>query len=436
MNKGHHYNHLVERKLGELAGADTDQLWNVMRTILDQKMPEKKERRRFIPWLVNDKSVLLVGAASLITISAFSVFFLSIRQNSTRNLPALSHSIQDDKTIEGETGIVSQNKKKNATVHAGHPQAGKVSQQSISADPSNLMGAGITEHNDGSQIINNLSAGLKTTPNGGQEKSVDSKALSGDKQRAEVLSIVALTTSPGQATFQFENSNLLNEHSPATNFPRLNGFAGQRKKNGSSRTGMNDEKGLYAGIVSGIDLSSIHFQSLKTGVSKGLIIGYSFNKHWSVESGLLWDNKRFYDDGSTFAPPGYTPTGGVRIVGVNGKSRLYEWPINVKYVIVPEINGLFTTLGFSSYYMKHENYDYEYVQNNQPGGHNYLAYTNVSKNWFSVLNMSLGYSHKLGGVGSVRVEPYLKVPLKNLGVGNMPIMSTGLNIGFTRSLTR
>jgi hypothetical protein len=46
----------------------------------------------------------------------------------------------------------------------------------------------------------------------------------------------------------------------------------------------------------------------------------------------------------------------------------------------------------------------------------------------------IGYAHKFGNMGSFRVEPYLRVPLKDLGTANMPIMSTGLNIGFTKSL--
>ena len=86
--------------------------------------------------------------------------------------------------------------------------------------------------------------------------------------------------------------------------------------------------------------------------------------------------------------------------------------------------------------MRSENYDYEYLQNNQPGGHNYLSYTKETKNWFSVVNLSLGYTHKLGGNGSIRIEPYLKLPIQDLGVGNMPMMSTGVNIGFTKPLRR
>jgi hypothetical protein len=175
---------------------------------------------------------------------------------------------------------------------------------------------------------------------------------------------------------------------------------------------------------------------MRTGTTKGVIIGYAFNTKWSIETGLLWDKKRFYDDGRYFNPAGYVPTSGVRIVAVNGKNRLYEWPINIKYTIIPKKYSLFATAGMSSYYMSRENYEYEYIQNNQPGGHNYLSYKNGAKNWLSVVNFSVGYTHKLGNIGNLRIEPYFKLPIKNMGVGNMPIMSTGLNIGFTKTLTR
>jgi hypothetical protein len=195
-----------------------------------------------------------------------------------------------------------------------------------------------------------------------------------------------------------------------------------------------NEKGFYAGITSGIDLSSIHFRSLRSGATKGFIIGYAFNKKWSIESGLFWDTKKVYDNGKYFNPPGYTPTSGMTIVAVNGRSRLYELPVNLKYTIKPGKHNLFATAGLSSYFMRSENYDYEYLQNNQPGGHNYLSYKNETNNWFSVVNFGLGYSHKLNAIGTLRVEPYLRLPIKELGIGKMPIMSTGLNFGFTRTL--
>jgi hypothetical protein len=186
--------------------------------------------------------------------------------------------------------------------------------------------------------------------------------------------------------------------------------------------------------MSGIDLSSTNFKSVKTGSTKGFILGYAFNKRWSIESGLLWDTKRVYDNGTNFNPPGYTPSSSFTIMNVNGKSRLYEIPLNLKYNIIRGGHNFFATTGLSSYIMRTENYDYEYMQNGQPIGHNYLRYKNETRNWFSVANFSLGYTHRFGALGGLRVEPYLKLPLRNIGVGKMPIMSTGLNIGFTKQI--
>src|SRR4029077_17460727 len=121
--------------------------------------------------------------------------------------------------------------------------------------------------------------------------------------------------------------------------------------------GKNNEKGFYGGIISGVDLSSIGLRSVKQGGSKGLIFGYALNQKWSIESGLLWDTKRVYDNGDHFNPPGYTPTNGVKITDVNGKSRLREWPVNIKYTIISGKHSLFTTAGISSYFMRSENYD-------------------------------------------------------------------------------
>ena len=84
---------------------------------------------------------------------------------------------------------------------------------------------------------------------------------------------------------------------------------------------------------------------------------------------------------------------------------------------------------------KTESYNYEYEYNGQYAS-DYRSYKNQSKDWFSVANFSLGYSHRLGGFGSVRVEPYLKVPLGTIGINNMRVVSTGLNVGFTRKITK
>ena len=435
MNKRHPYSQVVERKLEQLPGIDADHLWNGMQAILDKKMPQKKERRRFIPWFISGKGLFLFGVTSLVTISSFSLFFFSIRENSHRNIGDLSPMTKYSRSTSGVTSKVADNAKHEiqsgtevSEVENGGGQATRISSSAVVAN--NIIG-------------NNLSSPQRkrsdATFNGHKSNQDDQATKSVQLSTNIVVDVRYVALESGSATIKSkaETNFELNDGSLiALNFVKQKFPSTQQNKPAPDLNGSKEEKGWYAGIISGIDLSSIHFKSMKTGASKGLIMGYAFNNKWSIESGLLWDNKRFHDDGSYFSPAGYTPTSGIRIVAVNGSSRLYELPLNVRYVIIPQNHSLFATAGVSSYFMKREKYDYEYTQNNQPGGHNYLTYNNASKNWFSVLNISIGYAHKLGAIGSIRVEPYLKLPFKNLGVGNMPIMSTGLNVGFTRTLTR
>ena len=49
------------------------------------------------------------------------------------------------------------------------------------------------------------------------------------------------------------------------------------------------------------------------------------------------------------------------------------------------------------------------------------------------MSLGVGYEHNIGNGTKLRVEPYLKIPLKGLGIGNMPITSSGLYIGISHS---
>ena len=418
MNKHHRYKNIIERKLEQLPAADADLLWNDMHSILDKEMPQKKERRRFIVWFLSNKGLLLL-TIGLFVITGSSLFFLSTKESSAITIKKLPSSQQPNKLIEDGLAKVSQEPKENITT------ANESNQKTR-----NNISATTPSTNSVDHVITNNSITRQTIK--------QSKKYTTTDQFNHPIQDISKTSE----NFDIAPVNLESIHHflIATNYneekkylsPQLEPVANKVKLN----TRNNNEKGLYAGIMFGVDMSSVHFQSAKTGGTAGFIIGYAFNKKWSIESGLLWDTKRVYDDGSYFNPPGYTPTNGVTITAVNGKSRLYELPVNMKYTIISGKHNLFATTGISSYLMRSENYDYEYTQNNQPGGHNYLSYTNETKNWFSVANFSLGYTHKLGSIGSIRVEPYLKLPLTNLGTANMPIMSTGLNIGFTKPLRR
>jgi len=437
----HPQNQVIERKLEQLPSLDAEFLWNDMHSILDKEMPQKKERRPFIAWLLTGKSLFLLSIASIIMVTGISLFYLSNKQSSIEN--KFSQSQKSNPTIQPDITTISENEKTNVTTGENEntfatttnttstDETKKISEEkTLLSIPSTVSGSIVRNTNDPKQAKTNSIYDhiIRSQYNQPIEWQYPEKKL--DEKSIEILSMSNTLTNP--TNFDVNNVDLTSAQTFLTQKNQTQAVAQPIRKN----THGYHEKGLYAGISIGADLSSIHFQSVKSGATKGLIVGYAFNEKWSIESGIFWDKKRFYDDGTYFNPPGYSPTSGTRVTAVNGTTRLYELPLNVKYSIIPGRNSLFTTAGLSSYFMRRENYDYEYIQNNQPGGHNYLSYENETNNWFSVANFSIGYSHKLGATGAFRIEPYLKVPIKNLGVGNMPILSTGLNIGFTKHLTR
>jgi hypothetical protein len=112
MNKHHLYKNIIERKLEQLPAPDTTLLWNDMHSILDKKMPQKKERRRFILWFLSSNSFLLL-TIGLFVITGSSLFFLSTKQNSVVAIKKLASGQQSVKFNEDGLAKVSQKPKEN-----------------------------------------------------------------------------------------------------------------------------------------------------------------------------------------------------------------------------------------------------------------------------------------------------------------------------------
>lgn len=207
--------------------------------------------------------------------------------------------------------------------------------------------------------------------------------------------------------------------------------------NGSKKTPGKQERGLYAGIIISPDISTIKFQSVKNiGVSLGVAIGYQVDKRISVESGVSWSVKNYYSEGKNFSTGNIRMPAGAKIKSVAGDCNMIEVPLTVNYDFKPGVKkNLSVSAGVSSYFMKKESYVYEVERNGQQ--YPYAAtYQNTSNHFFAVANVAVGYNRKIKNNVSIRVGPYLKIPLKGVGVGNLPIMSTGLNIGIIKKLTR
>jgi hypothetical protein len=182
------------------------------------------------------------------------------------------------------------------------------------------------------------------------------------------------------------------------------------------------------------DVSTIKFQKIDAmGYGGGLKAGYNISKKWAVETGVLWQHKEYYTKGEHFKTNKIYLPQNVKIINANGYCEMFEIPVDVRYNYKQTAkNNWFALAGLSTYLMQEEDYVYLMERNGQQYEYN-KYYTKPSQYWFSIVNISAGYEHKVGGFGSMRIEPYLKLPLKGMGVGSLPFTSAGVNFGFTHT---
>lgn len=208
-------------------------------------------------------------------------------------------------------------------------------------------------------------------------------------------------------------------------------------KNTAAAKAKQHSKHFYAGLIAAPDLSMVKMQSVKgVGSTFGVLLGYSLNGRWSVESGVYVDRKKYYTDGEYFDTKNVRLPTNADLLDVNGVCYMWEIPLNVRYNFNPGAKtAWFATAGFSTYLMSREKYAYGYTW--YGSGRTWDSTWNIhqpSQYPFSIINLSAGFEQRLGKIGSLRVEPYVRLPLTGLGTGKLPIMSAGVNIGITRQL--
>ena len=194
---------------------------------------------------------------------------------------------------------------------------------------------------------------------------------------------------------------------------------------------------LYAGISAAPDLSTVKFQKTKgVGTTFGILIGYAFSSHWAIETGAYLDRKRYYTDGEYFSTKNIYMPPNAYLQNADGTCYMWEIPLNVRYTFNPQgKTRWFATAGLSTYLMNSEKYTG--ALESYTGAWSYSHTWNLHKSSqypFSIIGFSAGFEQRLGNVGNLRIEPYVRVPLGGIGTGSLPILSTGINIGITKRL--
>ncbi|MBX9734351.1 MAG: hypothetical protein K2X37_09840 [Chitinophagaceae bacterium] len=186
---------------------------------------------------------------------------------------------------------------------------------------------------------------------------------------------------------------------------------------------------FYISLAVGITRGSASFiGESKTEPAYGFGIGYQFNRKISLQSGFYVSRKTYDANPSQYyvKPGSYLST--LQLTTINANCLVYEVPLSLRFIVTEKQKSMFyVSGGLSTYFMKQEAYNYNYIRN----GTNYAYEKEYQGNQhlFSITSFSIGYARKLNNRILLFAEPYWQMPLKGIGEGKVNVFSSGIWTG-------
>jgi hypothetical protein len=194
--------------------------------------------------------------------------------------------------------------------------------------------------------------------------------------------------------------------------------------------GLHINRSLQLGVLVAPDFSSVNsVAGDRAGSSIGLTVDYQFTNRWYIGTGLLISRKNYGAAPQDYhAPENWLRTNNINNLDyVKGSFSMLEIPLNLRYDFSTTGNTLFfVSAGATSYLSTSENCSYYYnhlgsqwmKEFQYPGHHGYL---------FSAIDLSVGVETGISNSLSLLIAPYMKLPSRNIGFGQVELSSFGIN---------
>ena len=412
--------------------------WDKMETLLDKHMPvEKKDTRRIFFILF---SFLLLGGGA---------FFVWQNSNSNKKeIAEIKSQNQNSTTKEnnkpGNTGIdkgTSDSQLPNNT--ADRPASSNDPDTQTKDAETNI----VPDRKIPTDVSVAKSGKNKKTSKPVIKKTGNTKQISSDQTIDELVkntepersSIEKLTKSETEPTIaekkepvkeseveKTKPGNKVDEQNKETK--EIKPVAINKTDNKKQKKSSSFANDFFVSVSAGPDLSKVGDNTGDVKLAYGVGIGYQISKRFSIRTGFYAGRKVYTADPGDYHPPNnfwqYYPN----LEDIEANCKVYDIPITVDYKINSnKKQSWFASVGVSSLLMKEETYDYYFKPNYSP---TYITYTktihNQNKHYFSVLNLSGGYTRVINKNISLQAEPYLKIALDGVGYGKVKLNSGGV----------
>lgn len=178
-------------------------------------------------------------------------------------------------------------------------------------------------------------------------------------------------------------------------------------------------------VFGGPDINGVNnLKNTGNGISGGLSLTYTIAPRLSLSAGVAYAKKLYSTDFANYKPNSNykfpTPPS-----VVDADCRVLDLPVNVNYTVWnKKSNAIQVSAGMSSYLMLREEYYYNYDYGSY--GPQKYEVKNRNKHYLGVLNLGVGYRKDLNKNLSFGVNPYFKMPVTDIGYGNVKLESAGI----------
>lgn len=189
----------------------------------------------------------------------------------------------------------------------------------------------------------------------------------------------------------------------------------------------------YSGVHIGTSFSSVKGQQItKPGFTGGITLGYKLSTNWALETGLRFSEKKYFSKGEYFKPKAPDPNmpADMKVLSMNSNTLLLEIPLKIKYDFLQTIKSrYFFAGGVNTFIVGKEINDYILFRN---GINSEMKATyNANKSYLAAtFELSAGYEKILKNKHILRIEPWVQIAQKGIGVGQLPVSGLGLQVGY------
>jgi hypothetical protein len=199
----------------------------------------------------------------------------------------------------------------------------------------------------------------------------------------------------------------------------------QPKKVKTSITGKGPQFGLAMMLSPDVNGAG-SFQNAKVGTNIGLLFSVGVGKRLSISTGVAYSKKPYTTEFNNYYSTYQFKT---NPQDVTADCRVLDIPLNVDYKVYNRGKNSFSVgSGLSSYIMLKETYNYNYTVP-YTAGPTSVTYINRHQHVLGVLNLSATYERQLNSKFSFAAQPYLKVPLTDIGNSRVKLQSAGVALG-------